>query len=252
MIAGGGCDVFVAKTFASRTRRCPIGTYKRLPRGKQKSHDEFLDWTTQAILWVRENWQVAIELTIVAAVAFAVIVGANSYWQHRSQGAADALYEAMRLAPGSEDQAKKLEAVAGDYSRTPAGRQAMMALGNLLLERKEYDRAIDVFRRLAGRSRNHAILMVAALHRLAEAQLAKGDARDAAETYLKAAADPSNLIARESRLRAAAALEHGGEQERAAQLYRQIMQDAGDQDRAVRDRAEERVLWLVTQQQVGG
>lgn len=194
----------------------------------------------------------ALELGGVAAAAVAVVIVANAFWQHRSQAAAEAFYAAMRLEKGSEVQLQKLSELAGDYSRTPAGRQAMMALGGISLERKEADRAIEEFRRLAGRSRNQPALMIAALHRMAEAMLAKGDAQGAAEVYLKAASDPSNLIGPESRLRAAAAFEQAGDAGRAAALYRQVIQDAGEADRAARNRAEERLLWLIAGHKIEG
>lgn len=229
-----------------------MGTYKRLPRGKQKPHDEFKDWTVHALVWVKNNWQTAIEIVAVAAVAFAVVVGASTYWRHRSQSAAEKLYDTWRLAQGSDERTKKLEEIVDDYSRTPAGQQAMMEVGDVYLFRKEYDKAIDEFRMLAGRSRNHPIIKVAALHRLAAAQLEKGDALAAAEAYLKAAADPGNLLGATSRYHAAACFERAGDPERAAALYRQAMEDAGEGDRALRDRAEERLIWLVANNLIKG
>lgn len=231
-------------------RRCAIGTYKRLPRGKQKSHDEFRDWTYRALLWIKHNWITTVELAGVAVAAFAIVIAANAFWQHRSRSAAEGFYSATLLERGSEAQVEKLQELAEDYSRTPAGRQAMMALGGIYLEHQETDKAIEDFRRLAGRSRNQPALLIAALHRMAEAMLAKGDAQGAAEVYLKAASDPANLIGPESRLRAAAAFEEAGDPDRAAALYRQVIQDAGETDRAVQNRAEERLLWLIAEHKV--
>ena len=231
-------------------RRCPIGTYKRLPRGKQKKHNEFRDWTFHALVWVKNNWQTSLEIVAVAAVALGVVIGASTYWQLRSEGAAEKLYAAVREAAGSPSEISKLEDVASDYSRTPAGREAMMMLGGIYLERKDYDKAIEEFKKLAGRSRNHPMLLIAALHRIAESQLAKGDPKGAAETYLKAASDPSNIIGPESRFRAAAAFEAAGDADRAASLYMQVIEDAKEEDRATRAKAEERLIWMTAENTV--
>jgi predicted negative regulator of RcsB-dependent stress response len=216
-----------------------------LPRGKKKPHDEFRDWTYHALVWIKENWQTAVEIVAVAAVVFAVVVGANTYWRHRSQAAADMLYAARQAGLESEDaKVAKLEELVSKYSRTPAGQQAMMQLGQIFLKRNDFDKAAEEFRTLAGKSRNRPIFMIAALHRLAATELSKGDVTAAAETYLKAAADPHNLVALVSRYRAAGCFEKAGDFERAAQLYRQVIDEAGVEDRMVRELSEERLLWL--------
>ncbi|MFH0800216.1 MAG: hypothetical protein V2A66_08580 [Pseudomonadota bacterium] len=229
-----------------------MATYKRLPRGKQKPHDEFKDWTINVLIWIKENWRTSIELLAVAAVALAVMVGANTYWTHRSEKAAEMLYSASLLKAGSDEQMKALGEVAEGYSRAPAGQQAMMQLGGIYLDSKNYDKAMGEFRMLAARSRSKAVLNVAAQHMIAATELAKGDWTAAAESYLKAAADPHNLIALESRYRAAACLERSGDAARAVQLYRQVIADAKEEDRAVRDLSEERLIWLIASHKVQG
>ena len=188
----------------------------------------------------------------MALVAVGVVIGATSYWRHRSEGAAEALYAAQRMAAGSPEQPSRMEEVASDYSRTPAGREAMMALGGMYLERKQYDKALAEFKKLAGRSRNHPMLLVAAMHRMAEAQMAMGDAKAAAETYLKAASDPANITGPESRLLAAGAFEKALDYERAAALYRQVIEDAREEDRQARMSAEERLLWMIVEKKIQG
>lgn len=225
-------------------RRCFIGTYKRLPRGRQRPHDEFRDWTLHALIWVKENWKVAIELFAIAAVAFAVMMGARAYWNHRSLAAAEGLYAALQQGLNPDEQAAGLEKIALGYPRTPAGWEAMMRLGDIYLERKDYTKAALQFRTLAKRSRNHAILNIAAIHKLAAVELAGGDPKAAAEGYLKAAADPHNVLSATSRLRAAASLEKAGEFGRAAEFYKQVIDESKEEDRTLKDLSEERLIWL--------
>lgn len=223
-----------------------------MPRGKKRPHDEFKDWTVHALLWIRNNWKTTIEIVAIAAVVFAVMAGARVYWQHRSHAAADAFYKVQSIPPDSDERVKGLMEITSDYSRMPAGKQAMMKLGDAYLEREEYDKAKEQYRRLAGRSRNLPILRIAALHKLAEAEQAEGDSEAAAQTYLKAAADPGNELELISRLRAAVSFERAGRLKQAAGLYRQIIEEAGDGDLDVRMMSEERLLWLITNGHIDG
>lgn len=220
-------------------------TYKNLPRGKRKQRDEFVDFSMHALIWLKGNWEWVAEVFIFGAIAFAIVLGAGAYWRHRSMNAAEAFYAAERMEAGSEAQIAKLGEIVESYPRAPAGQEAMMMLGNLYFDKKEYDKADDLFRQLVGRSRNHAIMQIAALHRLAESELAGGDPKGAAETYLKAAADPHNIIGPASRFRAAACFEMAGDSAKAEQLYRQVIGDAKEEDRLLRDKSEERLIWII-------
>ncbi|MFH1829736.1 MAG: tetratricopeptide repeat protein [Pseudomonadota bacterium] len=225
-------------------RRCPIATYKRLPRGKDKSHDEFKDWTLHVMLWLRKHWTTAIEVVALCMVVFAVVVGASAYGQHKARSAAEKLYELEKSSPKTDEKIDQLESIADKYSRTFAGKYALMELGGLLLEEGNFQAAAKHFMMLADGSRNQPMFRIAALHRLADVQLAAGDPAEAAKTFRKAAADPHNELALYSELMAAACLERANDYDSAAKLYEMIIEDAGEYDVAVREVSEERLLWL--------
>lgn len=228
-----------------------MSTYKRLPRGKQKPHDEFVDWTTHAILWVKARWQWMAEILGVAIVVAIVIFGASQFWQHRSEKALGLYYEAGKLERGSDVQVEKLSGIVDRYTRTPAGQEAMMLLGTIYLDKKDYEKAIAEFKKLAGKSRNRPMMNVAAVFMLAEAELKNGDPKKASETYLKASADPHNNLKPLARLRAGQCLEKAGDFEGAIQLYRQVIAEAKEEDRLVKEESEERLIWLMINQKAG-
>lgn len=227
-----------------------MSTYKRLPRGKSKSSDEFKDSTMHVFEWLKNNWQTSVEVLAVVLVAVAVIAGASVYWSKRSEGAAEKLYLALNAQAGSDDQVNQLTQIMDGYSRTPSGQQAMLKLGDIYLDKGDFDKATQVFKKLTGRSRNRALFMIAALHKLASAELKEGKFVEAAETYLKAASDPHNLISIDSRFRAAAAYEQANDFEKAQGLYRQIIKEAADSDEFIRDLSEERLLWLALNKRI--
>lgn len=204
------------------------------------------------IIWVKEHWTGVLELAAFAAVAIAVVIGASAYGKGRAEKAAMALFEAQKLASGSQERAAALAEVVEDYPRSFAGKSALMELGEGQLAKGENDAAIESFRTLADRSRSQPLFRIAALHRMASAQAARGEWLQAAETYRKAAADPGNLLALTSELLAGICLERAGDAAAAAQLYQRIIKDAGENDRAVRDASEERLLWLTATGRTAG
>jgi hypothetical protein len=226
--------------------------YKTLPRGKAKPHDDFKDWTTRAIIWVRHHWVSAAELLGVGVVALAVVMGASAYGKNRAESGGKALYEAMLLPAGSDEREAALDQIGEKYSRTFAGKAAMMMRGEILLERKDLSKAMGLFQKIADGSRNNSMLRIAALHRMAETELTAGDPGAAAKTYRKAAADPGNRIPLRSELMAAACLEKAGDYEAAAELYRRIKDDAGEGDRQASEASEERLLWLHSKGKISG
>lgn len=229
-----------------------MGTYKRLPRGKKKPHDDFVDWTMHVLIWVRRHWTTVLEVAALGIVVFAVVVGAGAYSRHRSGAAATKLYEFDKSGAAGEERLAALGDIADDYSRTFAGKSAMMEEGDMLLAKGEYDEAMERFRALADGSRNAPAIRIAALHRLANAELAAGKPADAAKTYRKAAADPHNEISLQSELLAAACLERAHDYAGAAELYRRIIDDAGENDAAMTAMSEERLLWLIAQGHIPG
>lgn len=229
-----------------------MSTYKRLPRGKSKPNDEFKDWTLHSLIWIKAHWQWVVEILGLAIFASIIIFGASQFWQHRSESALALYYQANKLPHGSDSQIVMLEKLIDKYTRTPAGKQAMMSLGKIYLQKKDYEKAAAEFKKLAAKTRNHPLMNVAAMFMLAEAKLLEGDSKEAFETYLKIAADPHNKLQALARFRAGECLEKAGDFQGAAQLYRQIIADAHENEGSVKEQSEERLIWLMVNQKVQG
>lgn len=229
-----------------------MGTYKRLPRGKERPHDDFMDWTVHVLVWMRKHWTTAVEVVALAVLVFAVIIGADYYSRHKASSAAEKIYELNASEVAGADRLGRLSEMADDYSRTFAGKRALMEEGDLLLKEGKDEEAMERFRALADGSRNLPALRIAALHRLANAQLIDGKPAEAAKIYRKAAADPHNEIALQSELLAAACLERAKDYKGAEDLYRRIIEDAGENDAMVRDLSEERLIWLIARGYISG
>ena len=201
------------------------------------------------LLWLKRNWKSAFEVVGLAIVILVVVIGARGYWSARANASAKMFYSANRI----KDDAGRIAALvklSEKYSGLPYGKMAMMELGDAYMKKASYAKAEDEFNKLASKSRNHPILYVASLHKLASAYLAAGDSVAAAGAYLKAAAEPHNLLASKSRFRAAQCFELAGKYDDAKRLYKQIMNDG--KDFSMKQMSEERLLWLMSGDQVHG
>lgn len=178
-------------------------------------------------------------LLIAIVISFSV----SRVRSYRVEKADREFYEAQKLQPASEAQQKALEEVADDYGSTPAGREAMMVLGDQLFTRGDYQAAFDKYEELASHSGGVELLKIAALHRAAAAQRALGKLDDAAKTYLSAAEDPKNLNKADSFYQAARCYEDLKQYDEAVNLYKKSMEASAESE--TKSQSEERLLWLM-------
>jgi len=169
---------------------------------------------------------------------------------YRAGKATGALYAAQRLQAGSGDQQKALEEVADDYSSTPAGRQAMLLSGDILMARGDFTAAQAQFENLAKNSKGNNLLKIAAMHKEAAAERAMGKLEDAAKTYLAAAADPGNLNKEDSFYQAARCYEELKQYDEAAKFYKKVIDQA--EESGTKLKSEERLLWLIANGSISG
>lgn len=186
----------------------------------------------------------------VAILVFIILIGLNRIHSYRTDKAVKALYAAAKLGPASTEQQKALEEVADDYSSTPAGREAMMILGDQLFARGDFQAALGKYEDLAEHSGGVELLKIAALHKVAATQRALGKIDEAAKTYLSAAEDLKNLNKADSFYQAARCLEDLKQYDGAAKYYKKVIEISADGD--TKSQSEERLLWLMANGLVSG
>ncbi len=228
-----------------------MATYKRLPRGKQKSTDEFVSFIEHVERWVAANFRHVVVGVVVAALIFATVLGVRYYSGWQEDKAADALAQALRI----EDASARREAlanVATNFGATTAVREAQALLGNEAYTRSAYAEAARWYRALADDAGNYPSLEVYALHQLGSVYAAQGAWERAAEVYRTARGVRGNLIVLESAFNEARCLEHLGKYDEARTRYQEIIATAKDTDLPLKAKSEERMLWLIAHQQSRG
>jgi predicted negative regulator of RcsB-dependent stress response len=199
-----------------------------------KEPDEFLTLTQRAIQWAQNNTRLIIVVVCAAVVVVGAWVGISSYLEHRRVQAAEALAAAFadyalsvdgRAKPQQEKEAvSRLQKVAEQYGATPAGIQARLALGSLLVQQGSYARAREVLSALS--EEPDLPPEIAALVWQALGQALEGEKKysQAAEAYGQAVRLAGPNLALMFRLDQARALAAAGDKDQAARLYRGILE----------------------------
>ncbi len=204
-----------------------------------KEPDEFLTFSEQAVRWCQENTRIVIYVVVLAVLAVGFGVGFKAYLDHRAEQAAAAMDQAFGTfavavegkggKAMSQAALKSLDQVVKSYGATPAGIQARLALGALLLEKGKYQQAIPVFHELTQDTDTPLELLPLAWHGLGVALEGTKKYEDAAEAYDAAIAAAGPNLALGFRLDQARVLAAAGKRGQAAKLYRQVMKDAAGQ-----------------------
>jgi tetratricopeptide (TPR) repeat protein len=225
-----------------------LGTYKRLPRGKQKSPDEFRTFAEKVYIYFIKEWKkVALASGLVIALVVAIIAG-YKYMNWRATNAFDALAKANAI----EDPAERLKAlteVSDDFKGTAAARETMLILGKAAMSDGRTEEAVEWFDDLVSQSSRYAVLKAYGLQALGRAYEELGRNEDAAEAYGQAARTKGNLIQGQSRYDEARCLEKLGQLNKAEELYQTIIDNAGQEDVLLKAKSEERLLWLLASHQ---
>jgi predicted negative regulator of RcsB-dependent stress response len=194
-----------------------------------KEPDEFLTFSDKAIAWSKENAKLLMgaAAVLVGVVAAWVIIG--TYLQHRQDEAADALagsFESYAKAvegkadPSQEKAARQsLAKVVEKYGATPAGIQARLALGDLLVEKGKYPEAEKVLNELCEEADLPPAMRPLAWHGLGLSLEGQKKYAEAAKAYESAMREAGPTLRNSYRLDLARVQEAAGEKEAAIKSY---------------------------------
>lgn len=141
-----------------------------------KDIDKVLFSDTERVeLWFAANWKkAAVCLTLLAAVVVAVVYFVSRNEQN-NQSAAFALADITVEKSG----------VLNEHADHPTAIQARIKLASLYIEKKEYKKAADIFRKIIADPKADEVWKRQASFMLASTLEAAGDAKDAVAQYQK-------------------------------------------------------------------
>lgn len=225
-----------------------MGTYKRLPRKKDKGSAELATFAEKIYAWVMINWRKVVVVTAAVIVIFLSALGVYQYHMWKEDQGSQAL--AGATSNNGAPQVDALAKVAEDFGRTAAGREAMLLLGNRWLKEGNSDNALRWFDEAADRAKSYAILKTYALHQIGYLHAQAGDWEEAAQAFSRAAKTKGNVINMRSSYEEARCLEELKKFDDARSLYEKIVASSDNSAQAVKALSEERLLWLAANRHI--
>jgi tetratricopeptide (TPR) repeat protein len=168
-----------------------VAKRRRISKKKLREPDEFISTAARVLLWTKENLKLILMGVIIGAlVVFSIIV-----WRikakTREAEAFNAFYRASEILISAEDPSSKgfqealdeFERIQREYPRTDAGELAQLQLGQGLLKLKQYDRALETYRKFLDSNPGQKLHRLFAYQNLGYAYEGLGDYQRALDSF---------------------------------------------------------------------
>lgn len=199
-----------------------------------KSQDEFITFSTRAILFVRGHSTFFTGLGIALAAIILIFLGFNTYTKYhnrRGQEAYNSAYYALakNLGNGPDQEkiaqtAEQFQEVVEKYSSTKAGKLALPELAFLRFQEKKYDEAITLYEQFLKKVKNRPAYQSLARMALATCYEEKGESQRAIEILEKLNDNQDDFVAEQSMLNLARLYRDTNQQEQALKILKEFVE----------------------------
>jgi tetratricopeptide (TPR) repeat protein len=168
-----------------------VARRRRISKRKLKEPDEFISTAARIISWTRENLRLILTgIIIVALVAFSMV-----FWRIRTKKreveAFNSFHRASEILMSAEDPSTRgyqeamdeFKRIRKEYPHTDAGQLAQLQLGQGFLEQKQYDRAVETYRKFLDSNPKERLYRLFALQNLGYAYEGQGDYQNALDSF---------------------------------------------------------------------
>lgn len=209
---------------------------RRIPKKKLKEPDEFISTTARMITWTVEN----LKLLLIGIVIGALVVLSLVFWRIRARNreveALDVFYRASEMLISAEDPSSKgyqeaideLERIQRDYSHTDVVQLAQLQLGQGFLNSKQYDRAVETYRKFLDSNPREGLYRLLALQNLGYAYEGQGDYQKALDSFQSLVAKGESFLQPWGYLNVSRCYEKLGKREEALKTYRIFLEKFPD------------------------
>jgi tetratricopeptide (TPR) repeat protein len=213
-----------------------VAKRRRIPKKKLKEPDEFISTTARMITWTVEN----LKLLLIGIIIGALVVLSLILWRIRARNreveALDVFYRASEMLISAEDPSSKgyqeaideLERIQRDYSHTAVVRLAQLQLGQGFLNSKQYDKAVETYRKFLDSDPREGLYRLLALQNLAYAYEGQGDYQKALDSFQSLVAKGESFLQPWGYLNVSRCYEKLGKREEALKTYRIFLEKFPD------------------------
>jgi len=213
-----------------------VAKRRRIPKKKLKEPDEFISTTARMITWTVEN----LKLLLIGIIIGALVVLSLILWRIRARNreveALDVFYRASEMLISAEDPSSKgyqeavdeLERIQRDYSHTDVVQLAQLQLGQGFLNSKQYDRAVETYRKFLDSNPREGLYRLLALQNLGYAYEGQGDYQKALDSFQSLVAKGESFLQPWGYLNVSRCYEKLGKREEALKTYRIFLEKFPD------------------------
>ena len=164
---------------------------RRIPQKRLKEPDEFISTTARIISWTVEN----LKLILIGIIIGVLVVVSLVFWRIRTRNreveALNSFYRALEMLTSAEDPSSKgyqeaideFGRIQREYPRTEAVQLAQLQLGQGFLNSKQYDKAMETYRKFLDSDPREELYRLLALQNLGYAYEGQGDYQRALDSY---------------------------------------------------------------------
>lgn len=224
-----------------------MGTYKRLPREKDKKlpGSELATTLDHAYHWIEHNWKHFLSGVGVLALVVVAVLSIISYSNSGSEKANNLLFQATKLAPDSDAIIGAYQKVMDTYPNSSAAQMARLKLSDIYYSKSDYQKSEEFASSLEKSS--YPEIRILGLNNIAAAQLGKGDAKAAAATYLKAFNDNKNMVKGLSYFNAGLAYLEAGQKDEAKKVFEELAKEETEFSTSeLRSKSKDELIWIAS------
>ncbi len=195
---------------------------------------------------MEKEWKRVLMGLGAAVLAIILLLSVFQYKTGRNKMASELLYQASKLAQGSDEAVAAFDKVIESYPRSLAAENARLTLGNIWLGRGDYAKAEEALLPLENAQKN--LTKVMGLHSIAAVRSAKGDLKGAAEKYMEAFNYSDNPVKGFSYFNAALAYYNASNIDDAKKIFEELI-DGKNQFTTPEliEKSKEQLIWLAAQ-----
>lgn len=209
---------------------------RRIPKKKLKEPDEFISTTARILSWTVEN----LKLVLIGMIICALVVLSLVFWRIKARNreieALNVFYRASEMLMSAEDPSSKgyQEAIAEfgriqrEYPHTDVVELAQLQLGQGFLNTKQYDKAVESYRKFLDSGPREGLYRLLALQNLGYAYEGQGDYQRALDSFQSLVAKGENFLQPWAYLNVGRCYEKLGNREEALKTYRIFLEKFPD------------------------
>jgi tetratricopeptide (TPR) repeat protein len=229
-----------------------VAKRRRIVKKKLKGPDEFVSTTARMLSWTVEN----LKLILIGFIIGALVVVSLVFWRIKTRNreieAFNSFYRASEMLMSAEDPSSKgyqeaideFERIQREYPHTDASQLAQLHLGQGLLNLKQYEKAVETYRKFLDNDPREGLYRLLALQSLGYAYEGQGDYQKALDSFQSLVAKGESFLQPWGYLNMGRCYEKLGKREDALKTYRVFLETFPDSAMAPTIRGKIKTLEL--------